>query len=163
MTHAHLKHCFRTILKRSTFHIGRGVALHAQAAVLVYINVRHPQIAQMITHLTQIFRNNRHLNGLSPSLSYARVLIDESPAKLSRESLYEESSSASSVPGRLPVKAEKSITRPIYTRWRSFAKVDVPYFRYHYSRMPMSSALKVSFRRAWRLTSWSSCICSLRY
>ena len=38
MSHAHLKHCFRTILKPSAFHIGMGVALHAQAAVLVYIN-----------------------------------------------------------------------------------------------------------------------------
>ena len=54
LSHAHLKHCFRAILKPSAFHIGRGLALHAQAAVLVYINVRHPQIAQMITHL---FRN----------------------------------------------------------------------------------------------------------
>ena len=46
LSHAHLKHCFRTILKPSAFHIGRGVALHAQAAVLVYINARHPQIAE---------------------------------------------------------------------------------------------------------------------
>ena len=37
LSHAHLKHCFRTILKPSAFHIGRGVALDAQAAVLVYI------------------------------------------------------------------------------------------------------------------------------
>ena len=56
-SHAHLKHCFRTILKPSAFYIGRGVALHAQAAVLVYINARHPQIAQMITHL---FRNTEY-------------------------------------------------------------------------------------------------------
>jgi hypothetical protein len=42
------------MLEPSTSHIGQGVALHAQAAVLVYMNVRHPQIAEMITHL---FRN----------------------------------------------------------------------------------------------------------
>jgi hypothetical protein len=64
--------------------------------------------------------NPSHLNGLSPSLSYARVLIDESPAELSQESLHEESSSVSSVPSRLPVEAEKSITRLICIRWRSF-------------------------------------------
>ena len=33
----------------------------------------------------------------------------------------------------------------------------------HRSRMPRSSALKVFFRQAWRLTSWSSCICLLMY
>ena len=35
-----------SMLEPSTSHIGQGVALHAQAAVLVYINVRHPQIAE---------------------------------------------------------------------------------------------------------------------
>ena len=48
------------------------------------------------------------------------MLIDESPAELSQESLHEESSSVSSVPSRLPVEAEKSITRLICIRWRSF-------------------------------------------
>jgi hypothetical protein len=35
----------------STSHIGQGVALDALAAVLVYINSMHSQIAEMITHL----------------------------------------------------------------------------------------------------------------
>jgi len=35
-----------TILKPSTLHIGKGVALDAEAAVLVYINARHSQIAE---------------------------------------------------------------------------------------------------------------------
>jgi hypothetical protein len=53
---------------------------------------------------------------VSPSLSYARALLDRSSVELSRESVLEELSSASSVPGRLPVKAEKSISRLICTR-----------------------------------------------
>jgi hypothetical protein len=39
-----------TMLEPSTPHIGKGVALGALAAVLVYINARHSQIAEMITH-----------------------------------------------------------------------------------------------------------------
>ena len=37
--HAHLKHCQGTMLEPSTSHIGQGVALHAQAAALVYSRV----------------------------------------------------------------------------------------------------------------------------
>ena len=39
-----------TILEPSTSHIGREVALVAWATALVYINARHSQIAEMITH-----------------------------------------------------------------------------------------------------------------
>jgi hypothetical protein len=87
------------------------------------------------------------------SLLYARILIDKSPAKFFREFLYEKSSFINSVSGRLPMKAEKSIIKFIYIRWCSFAKINVPYFQYHYNRILRSSAFKVSFRRAWRLPS----------
>ena len=52
------------------------------------------------------------------SLSQLSLLIpsDKAPVELSRESLVEEPSSASKVAGRLPVKAEKSISRLNYTR-----------------------------------------------
>ena len=39
--------CLRTILTLSAFHIGRKVALDAQAAALVYIYARISQIAEM--------------------------------------------------------------------------------------------------------------------
>jgi hypothetical protein len=39
--------CFKTILTRSAFHIGRKVALDAQAAAFVYIYARISQIAEM--------------------------------------------------------------------------------------------------------------------
>src|SRR5271155_5487282 len=44
----HLFHiCLRTILTLSAFHIGRKVALDAQAAAFVYIYARSSQIAEM--------------------------------------------------------------------------------------------------------------------
>jgi len=52
---------------------------------------------------------------VSPSLSYVRVLLRKSSIEFSPESLHG-SLSASSVDGQLPVKAEKGISRPIYTR-----------------------------------------------
>ena|SRR2546421_1657182 len=51
--------CFRTILTLSAFHIGRKVALDAQAAALVYIRARLSQIAK--TH--KLLRDRRE--GLS--------------------------------------------------------------------------------------------------
>jgi hypothetical protein len=56
-----------------------------------------------------------------------------------------------------------SISRSICTRRRSFAVIDMLYFICHCSRMPRSSVLKVSFRRAQRLTLWSLCICPFTY
>ena len=79
MSHAHLKHCFRTILKPSAFHIGRGVALHAQAAVLVYINARHPQIAQMITHPSLIFSVTKSVLALVRLSPTPTMAISEMP------------------------------------------------------------------------------------
>ena len=48
---------------------------------------------------------------MSPSLLSARVLSDESSIELSWEFFDGESSSPSSASGRLPVKAEKSMSR----------------------------------------------------
>ena len=52
---------------------------------------------------------------VSPSLSSIMVFSDKSSAETSWESFGEELSSPSSEAGRLPVKAEKSISRLIYT------------------------------------------------
>src|SRR5271156_3518752 len=55
--------CFRTILTLSMFHIGRKVALDAQAAALVYICTRISQIAEMtlsfyVTPIVPSWRTN---------------------------------------------------------------------------------------------------------
>jgi hypothetical protein len=54
-----------TILELSMPHIGREVALVAQAATLVYINARPSQIAEMITHQ---FRNKIRSLSIASSL-----------------------------------------------------------------------------------------------
>jgi hypothetical protein len=106
-------------------------------AILLSCAAYRPPLCTITTYhdgmSCQIAVNLKRRSGLppikvSPLLSYARVLLDKLSAELSLESVQEELSSASSVPGRLPVKAEKSI---------------VPYFQCQCRRMPRSSALNV--------------------
>jgi hypothetical protein len=51
--------CLRTILTLSAFHIGRKVALDAQAEAFVYIYARIPQIVEMTLSF--------HATGVAPA------------------------------------------------------------------------------------------------
>src|SRR2546423_1247422 len=71
--------CFRTILTLSAFHIGRKVALDAQAAALVYIYARISQIAEMTLSFyvtgTNKVQNSAHRPIKSRSESHLHVPI----------------------------------------------------------------------------------------